>query len=246
MMLSRGASYYIWGSIVLKDREQTLAHLRLVACHAGFWELRALHRSGGRAMEPRGSFFIIASKTADGLIYDRLETAVDWADAHDRNGAEVFLGMNPRAHEGKGKDAVEQITACYVDLDLPEGETPESAIAQLHEADRPAPSFIVSSGYGLHVVYLLSEPSADKDTWKRIQRGLVRCWADLGADRKVAPDESRLLRKVAHLRPERGCCAGGDGRHAVLLSLTPQRPAPPPPAPASNPRSDPPHPRFPR
>jgi hypothetical protein len=178
---------------VLEDRGQILAHLRLVACHAGFWELRTLHRSGGTAMEPRGSFFIIASKTADGLIYDRLEAAVDSADTHDRNGAEVFLGMNPRAHEGKSKDAVEHVTACYVDLDLPEGETVESALGTLHEANRPAPSFIVASGYGLHVVYLLSEPSEDKDTCKLIQRGLVRCWADLGADRKVAPDESRLL-----------------------------------------------------
>src|SRR5579859_7754086 len=98
-------------------------------------------------MEPRGSFFIIASKTADGLIYDRLEQAVDWADTHDRNGAELFIGMNPRSHEGKGKDAVEAVTACYVDLDLPEGETAESAIVQFHEADRPAHSLIVSSGY---------------------------------------------------------------------------------------------------
>jgi hypothetical protein len=182
---------------LLDGRAQTLAHLRLVACHAGFWELRALHRAGS-TMEPRGSFFVIASKTADGLIYDRIDQAVDWADTHDRNGAELFLGMNPRAREGKDKAAVEHVTACYVDLDLPEGETQESAIAQLHEADRPAPSFIVSSGYGLHVIYLLSDPSANKEAWKRIQRGLVRCWADLGADRAVAPDESRLLRLVPY------------------------------------------------
>ncbi len=201
---------------MLDGREQTLAHLRLVACHAGFWELRALHRSGGTAMEPRGSFFIIASRTADGLIYDRLETAVDWADTHDRNGAEVFLGMNPRAHEGKSKDAVEHVTACYVDLDLPEGETQESALTTLHEADRPAPSFIVSSGYGLHVVYLLSGPSAGKDTWRAVQRGLVRCWADLGADRAVAPDESRLLRLVPYPNRKRW----PDGVPTAILETT--------------------------
>ena len=60
----------------MDGRDQTLAQLRLVACHAGYRELRALHRSSGKAMEPRGSFFVIASKTADSLIYDRLETAM--------------------------------------------------------------------------------------------------------------------------------------------------------------------------
>src|SRR5437868_5873758 len=104
-------------------REQTMAHLRLVASHPGCWELRALQRIDASHMEPRGSFFVVAFRTADGLIYDRLEQAVDWADAHDRHGAELFIGMNPRAREGKGKDPVERLSACFVDLDLPEGET---------------------------------------------------------------------------------------------------------------------------
>jgi hypothetical protein len=141
--------------------EQTLAHLRLVASHPGFWELRALQRVDTTHMEPRGSFFMIASKTADGLIYDRLEQAVDWADTHERNGAELFVGMNPRASEGKNRETVTQVSACFVDLDLPEGETIESALVQLHDADRPTPSLVVSSGYGLHVAWLLSELATD-------------------------------------------------------------------------------------
>jgi hypothetical protein len=55
-----------------------------------------------QAAPARGSFFIIATTTAEGaLIYDRLEQAVDWADAQDRAGAEVFVGMNPREREAK-------------------------------------------------------------------------------------------------------------------------------------------------
>jgi hypothetical protein len=200
-------------------REQTLAHVRLVALHPGFWEIRALHRTDTTRMEPRGSFFIIASKTADALIYDRLDQAVDWADLHDRNGAELFIGMNPRAREGKNRDAVTHVTAFYVDLDLPAGETVESACVQLHDADRPAPSIIVSSGYGLHVVYLLNDPVADKTTWKTVQRGLVRSWADLGADRAVEPDESRVLRLVPYPNRKRW----PDGVETEILDATEHR-----------------------
>jgi hypothetical protein len=200
-------------------REQTLAHVRLVASHPGFWEIRALQRTDSTRMEPRGSFFVIASKTADGLIYDRLDQAVDWADLHDRNGAELFIGMNPRVHEGKNKDAVTRVTACYMDLDLPEGETVESAYIQLHDAERPAPSFVVSSGYGLHVVYLLNDPADDKTAWKAIQRGLVRCWAHLGADRAVAPDESRVLRLVPYPNRKRW----PDGVPTEILETTENR-----------------------
>jgi hypothetical protein len=54
----------------MDSREQTLAHLRLVICHPGLWELRALQRVDATHMEVRGSFFVISSKTADGLNYD--------------------------------------------------------------------------------------------------------------------------------------------------------------------------------
>lgn len=181
----------------MDDHAQTLAHLRLVVSSAGFWELRALHRAGpGSTMEPRGSFFLIATATKEALVYDRLESAIDWAEEHARDGDELFLGMNPRRHAGKSKDAVTTVTACYADLDLPDGVTPEDALATVTDGNQPVPSFVVMSGYGLHLVYLLREPSDDKATWRKVQRGLVRRWSDLGADRAVATDESRVLRLV--------------------------------------------------
>src|SRR5919201_11820 len=126
----------------VEARAQTLAHLRLVAGLPGFWELRALQRQGGATMAPRGSFFIIATTTADGaLLYDRLEQAVDWADAQDRTGAEIFVGMNPREREARGKAAVAVVTACYVDLDLTDGESQETALAAVTDGDAPLPSF---------------------------------------------------------------------------------------------------------
>ena len=182
--------------VVAREQEHTLSHLRLVAQHPGFWELRALQRLDGSHMAARGSFFLIATQSGEDLIYDRLEHAAQWARAHALQGAELFIGMNPREREAKGKDAVSVLTSCYVDLDLPEGESQEEALAEVTSGDLPLPSFVINSGYGLHVVYLLREPTADKPLWKQVQRGLVHRLSDLGADRSVATDESRVLRLI--------------------------------------------------
>src|SRR6516225_5978547 len=112
-------------------REATLTHLRLVASLPGFWELRALQRLDGNRMEARGSFFLIVTQAGESLIFDRLEQACDWADYHARNGAELFIGANPREREGRGQDAVERLTACFVDLDLAEGLDRTAALEQL-------------------------------------------------------------------------------------------------------------------
>jgi hypothetical protein len=58
--------------------------------------------------------------------------------------------MNPREREARGKAAVAAVTACYVDLDLTDGESQESALAAVTDGDAPLPSFVVNSGYGLH------------------------------------------------------------------------------------------------
>jgi hypothetical protein len=177
--------------------EQTLAHLRLLAGLPGYWELRALHRDGGNHMTPRGSFWIVATATADGLLYERLDQALAWADGHDRQGAELFVGVNGRSIEGKTKAAVPAVTACFADLDLG-GESIDEALAALTSRRALVPSFIVHSGYGLHAVWLLREPSRDKVQWREIQRAIVRTFADYGADPACAPDEARVLRLVPY------------------------------------------------
>jgi hypothetical protein len=128
--------------------EQTLAHLRLLAGLPGYWELRALHREAGSRMMPRGSIWIVATATADGLLYERLDQALAWADGHDRQGTELFAGVNGRAIEGKTKAAVPAVTACFADLDLA-GESIDGALVALTGGSAPEPSFIVHNGYGL-------------------------------------------------------------------------------------------------
>jgi hypothetical protein len=56
-----------------------------------------LHRDGGNHMTPRGSFWVVAMATVDGLLYERLDQALAWADKHDRQGTELFVGVNGRS-----------------------------------------------------------------------------------------------------------------------------------------------------
>jgi hypothetical protein len=184
-------------------QEQALAHIRLVASFPGCWELRALRRVGGNRMTARGSFFLLVTATSEGLIYDRLDEALDWTEQQDESGAEVFIGMNPRTGQARHKEAVPAVTACFVDLDLPEGYSTDTAIAGLTSGEGSLPSFMVHSGYGLHVIYLLDHPSEDKATWRKAQRALVGRFAALGADRRVATDESRVLRLVPYANRKR-------------------------------------------
>src|SRR5437763_9664864 len=177
--------------------EQTLAHLRLLASLPGSWELRALRREAGSRMTPRGSFWVVATATADGLLYEHIDQALAWADGHDRQGTELFVGVNARSGEGKTKASVPAVTCCFVDLDLG-GESIDEALAALTSGATPAPSLVVHSGYGLHAVWLLREASRDKARWRAIQQAIVRAFADYGADPVCAPDEARVLRLVPY------------------------------------------------
>jgi hypothetical protein len=118
--------------------EQTLAQLRLLAHLPGFWELRALRRTAGSRMTPRGSIWVVATATDNGLLYEHLDQALAWADAHDRQGTELFVGVNGRSMEGKTKASVPAVTACFVDLDLG-GEGSDEALAALTSGATPEP-----------------------------------------------------------------------------------------------------------
>jgi hypothetical protein len=168
-------------------------------------------------MTPRGSFWIVATATADGLLYERLDQALAWADKHDRQGTEVFVGVNARSKEGKTKASVTAVTACFVDLDLG-GEGGDEALADLTSGSMPVPSFVVNSGYGLHAVWLLREASRDKARWRTIQQAILRAFADYGADPVCAPNEACVLKLVPY--PNRKLAPEGVPTALVMESGT--------------------------
>jgi hypothetical protein len=47
-------------------------------------------------MLPRGSYFLVYAAGSLGISDEKLEKAIEWADRHDQQGREVFVGMNPR------------------------------------------------------------------------------------------------------------------------------------------------------
>src|SRR5918911_2587737 len=159
----------------------------------------------------------LPTDTPDGLLYDRLDQALAWADRHDRQGTELFVGVNARSIEGKTKAAVPAVTACFADLGLG-GESIDEALAALTGGPTPAPSFIVHSGYGLHAVWLLRESSRDKARWRAVQRALVRAFADYGADPRCAPNEACILRLVPY--PNRKLSPTGAPTALVMESGT--------------------------
>ncbi len=84
------------------------------------------------------------------------------------------------------------LRACYVDLD---GYTDvEGVLDRLSARQLPCPSFILLSGRGLHLYWLLEGvPAKTLPVWQRIQDALIVALADLGAD-PAAKDCTRLLR----------------------------------------------------
>jgi hypothetical protein len=68
---------------MVEAHEQTLVHPRLLAHLPAYWELRALHREAGNRMTPCGSFWVMATATADGLLYERLALDAPAIDADE-------------------------------------------------------------------------------------------------------------------------------------------------------------------
>lgn len=73
-----------------------------------------------------------------------------------------------------------------------------SGLIRFTETTRLAPSFIVSSGYGLHVYYAFEEATTDLDAWDAAAANLGQLCTQHGllADPAVTTDRGRLLRVI--------------------------------------------------
>jgi hypothetical protein len=95
-----------------------------------------------------------------------------------------------------------QLRAAWVELDsyktaeyrhTPAASMVWHVLDRLRDLRYPAPSYIVSSGRGLHVVWLTEGvPSGALKAWQALQRHLNDAFADMGADRVAAPATANL------------------------------------------------------
>ncbi|MDB5530752.1 MAG: hypothetical protein JWR51_3855 [Devosia sp.] len=119
--------------------------------------------------------------------------------------ADVYVSMNSFWGHRRRISSVKNIGAAFVDVDYRkrvrwEDSAPEavfwSAMRVLDERNMPAPSYAVSTGNGLCLVWLHSWlPAQALPRWNAVQSHLAEALADFGADRK-ALDAARVFRII--------------------------------------------------
>jgi len=106
------------------------------------------------------------------------------------------------------------LRANFVDIDLKDGQRPEIALAlalqELAHQRLPAPSFVVYSGRGLHLYWMLCPtPPKALPVWQRIEDKLVDALTEIGADPR-ARDCTRVLRLVGTRNTKNGARVVGE------------------------------------
>jgi hypothetical protein len=117
-----------------------------------------------------------------------------------------------------------RLGACYVDLDYHHtrwaGERPEvvrdAVLRQLDDADMPEPSYILSTGRGLLVVWLLDPTTRNAlPRWMPCQKALAKSLHGFGADPR-ALDAARVFRLVGTVNSK----SGGMVRQVYMSGLS--------------------------
>lgn len=160
---------------------QTIEQLNALHIDGQFTELRAIYRDG---RFPKQHF-----------MNGDIEEGLSWADAKATEGADVYVGVNPRSKTVGKREHIDTVVALYTDLDL-ENQGVDEAIAELLNT-QPAPNYINKSGRGIHAYWMI-EPSKNKELWRKTNIALQKRFAHLKADKAVASDEARILRLVPY------------------------------------------------
>jgi hypothetical protein len=175
-------------------KQQALNHLQILASGmspaGGFLEFRTFGEKGSKEdREGRSLFIPVDSDT------DQLEAAARYLQMENDKGRGVFVGVNPRSTDSDGsKKGIDKVTTAFIDLDLKNSVfTKDEAIEIVKERSPIEPDLITDSGGGLHVLYFM-QPTDDKTTWTDLQTELYEKFKDLGADKSVVTDTSRVLR----------------------------------------------------
>ena len=125
--------------------------------------------------------------------------------------AQSYVSMN-RFHGPRRVDRLAELNALYVDLDVyrkPYLNVPRHevvSLARLHLAaiGLPDPSYIIDSGRGLYILYLIDPcPARALPRWTEAERFLVALLEPFGSDAACA-DAARVLRIPGTTNPKAG------------------------------------------
>lgn len=122
-----------------------------------------------------------------------------------KNEEDFYCSVNtqflPASHSAK---TLKRLNAFIIDIDYYKKEhlrglTPSQVVNLLEmELDYPTPSFYVSSGEGIYILWLLNDTYAtpkSKKFWSKIEQELINVFKDFGVDKSVK-DSARVLRMV--------------------------------------------------
>ena len=173
-------------------------------CEQGFMTFTAIHPDG---QHPTPSRHVPVGDLAC------LTRTVDRLLAANRQGWGAYMAVATRkTNLGRwrrgGQDDLCALPALFVDIDRP----PHSVLHDLR-AIRPAPSYIVASGHGIHAYWLLSQPAHDIARARQVLHGLA---AVLRGD-AMSPAQSLRLPGTLNLKPQR------DPTRCKILRWHPER-----------------------
>ena len=146
--------------------------------------------------------------------------------------ADCYMAMNPLAAKNKrvkrDKEHVGRLKWLYVDLDFYNTcykNFTKQQIAGLLELDYfgrkiPAPSYIIDSGRGMYLLWKVEEHINAYPRWEKMQRFLCEQLQEFGADRKVASDSARVLRRIGSINSKTGTKVEVMEASGIKYSLT--------------------------
>jgi len=141
-------------------------------------------------------------------FYDTIEQLEQAANNFDENGFDAYYALGTFEEAGSREaENVKQMRAFYMDLDcgvnlrtgkakdFPDQATAIGALKDFVKANNLPKPFLVSSGYGVHVYWPLSQP-VDLMTWLPVAEKLKAMAKEQGfkADETVTADAARVLR----------------------------------------------------
>lgn len=162
--------------------------------------------------------------TKNGPVNTYCFSASDLAEK-DLTGKNCYMTLNTLQFKNRkirrNQEHVSRLKFCYADLDTynlqPEVENPTSGYYErlnegiLLELEKehfgrtiPVPSYVISSGRGMYLLWRVDEHINALPRWKKVQRYLYDILRDFGADSCVTTDYARVFRAIGSENPKSG------------------------------------------